>query len=89
MARRASIPRLGSRLSRLVALVYHVRMKNVLSSIAGIPVAELARRYGTPVFVYDEAVIEQRISELRQFPVIRYAQKASSNLALLALMRRK
>ncbi|MEO6397199.1 MAG: diaminopimelate decarboxylase [Tepidiformaceae bacterium] len=63
-------------------------MKNVLSSIAGIPVAELARRYGTPVFVYDEAVIEQRINELRQFPVIRYAQKASSNLALLALMRR-
>ena len=63
-------------------------MKNVLSTIAGVPVAELAQRYGTPAFIYDQAVIEQRISELKPFPVIRYAQKASSNLALLALMRR-
>ena len=63
-------------------------MKNVLSTIAGVPVAELAQRYGTPAFIYDQAVIEQRIGELKQFPVIRYAQKASSNLALLALMRR-
>ena len=62
-------------------------MKNVLSTIAGVPVAELAQRYGTPAFIYDQAVIEQRIGELKQFPVIRYAQKASSNLALLALMR--
>ena len=63
-------------------------MKNVLTTIAGLPVAELARRYGTPAFIYDQAVIEQRIRELKPFPVIRYAQKASSNLALLALMRR-
>ena len=63
-------------------------MNNVLTTIARVPVPELARRYGTPAFIYDQAVIEQRISELKPFPVIRYAQKASSNLALLALMRR-
>ncbi|MBA4181623.1 MAG: diaminopimelate decarboxylase [Anaerolinea sp.] len=63
-------------------------MKNVLTHVAGLPVPELARAYGTPAFIYDQAVVEQRISELKQFPVIRYAQKASSNLAILALMRR-
>ncbi len=55
--------------------------------IAGIDVSTLAQRHGTPLFVYDRAVIEQRIAELKHFDVIRYAQKASSNLALLALMR--
>ena len=80
--------RSASHASNLSRLVYHVGMKNVLSTIAGVPVAELAQRYGTPAFIYDQAVIEQRISELKPFPVIRYAQKASSNLALLALMRR-
>lgn len=64
------------------------RMKNVLTKIVGLPVPELARAYGTPAFIYDQAVIEQRIGELKRFPVIRYAQKASSNLAILALMRR-
>jgi diaminopimelate decarboxylase len=62
-------------------------MHSPLRSIAGLPVTSLAENHGSPVFVYDRAVIEQRVSELRRFDVIRYAQKASSNLALLALMR--
>lgn len=48
---------------------------------------ELAREHGTPLFVYDAATIRARIEELRGFDVIRYAQKANSNLALLSLMR--
>lgn len=63
-------------------------MPSTHRSIAGLPVTRLAENHGTPVFVYDRAVIEQRVSELRQFDAIRYAQKASSNLALLALMRK-
>jgi diaminopimelate decarboxylase len=63
-------------------------MNNVLTEIAGVPVADLAARFGTPTFVYDQAVIEQRIADLKQFPVVRFAQKACSNLAILALMRR-
>jgi diaminopimelate decarboxylase len=55
---------------------------------AGISIADLAQRHGTPFFAYDRAVIEKRVSELKQFDVIRYAQKASSNLGLLALMRK-
>jgi diaminopimelate decarboxylase len=60
----------------------------VLTEIAGLDIRTLAERFGTPLFVYDRAVIEQRIADLAPFPVIRYAQKANSNLAVLALMRR-
>jgi len=56
--------------------------------IAGVPVADLARDFGTPTYVYDAAVIEQRIADLGAFDVIRYAQKANSNLAVLDLCRR-
>lgn len=60
----------------------------VLTEIAGVNIRTLAERFGTPLFVYDRAVIERRIADLEPFPVIRYAQKANSNLAILALMRR-
>jgi len=58
------------------------------SQIAGIPVVELARHYGTPAFVYDAAMILQRLEDLKAFDVVRYAQKACSNLAILDLLRR-
>lgn len=48
---------------------------------------QLAREYGTPLWVYDAATIRARIDELRRFDVIRYAQKACSNLHILKLMR--
>ena len=56
--------------------------------IAGIPVAELARQFGTPTYVYDAATILQRLADLRAFDHVRYAQKACSNLAVLDLLRR-
>jgi diaminopimelate decarboxylase len=57
--------------------------------IAGQSVAELAKQYGTPLYVYDLASIEQRIADLHRFDVIRYAQKACGNLAILDRMRRR
>jgi diaminopimelate decarboxylase len=48
---------------------------------------ELARQHGTPLWVYDADTIRQRIAELRSFDVIRYAQKACSNVHILKLMR--
>jgi len=63
-------------------------MEKQITGIGGIPVSELAGRYGTPVFLYDQDVIEKRIAELTAFDVIRFAQKACSNLAILSLMRR-
>ena len=59
------------------------------TEIAGVSVSELAREFGTPVYVYDAAKIVERIDDLRQFDVIRYAQKACSNLAILDLVRRQ
>ena len=56
--------------------------------IAGVPVAEIARDFGTPTYVYDAATIEARVAELSAFDVVRYAQKANSNLAVLDLVRR-
>src|SRR5262245_9312546 len=56
--------------------------------IAGQSVIELARRFGTPSYVYDAAKIVERINDLKAFDRIRYAQKACSNLSILALMRR-
>ncbi|HJT33255.1 MAG TPA: diaminopimelate decarboxylase [Pirellulales bacterium] len=57
--------------------------------IAGVPVVDLARQFGTPTYVYDAAKIEARIDDLRAFDHIRYAQKACSNIALLDLVRRR
>ena len=58
------------------------------TEIAGVPVVELAQQFGTPTFVYDGAKIVERMHDLRAFDVIRYAQKACSNLAILDLVRR-
>ena len=49
--------------------------------------AELAHQYATPLWVYDAATIEARITALQQFDTVRFAQKANSNTHLLRLMR--
>jgi diaminopimelate decarboxylase len=56
--------------------------------IAGVPVAHLAKEFGTPAYIYDAAKIVERINDLKAFDVVRYAQKACSNIAILDLMRR-
>lgn len=48
----------------------------------------LVREHGTPLFVYSAETIERRLRELAGFDVVRYAQKANSSLAILALLRR-
>ena len=50
--------------------------------------ASLAQTHGTPLWVYDAATIERQIAALRQFDVIRYAQKANANTHILRLMQR-
>jgi diaminopimelate decarboxylase len=48
---------------------------------------DLAQRHGTPLWVYDATIIRARIASLKSFDIIRYAQKANSNVHLLRLMR--
>lgn len=57
------------------------------TDFAGVPIADLAAQFGTPVYAYDAALISERIADLAPFDVIRYAQKASSNLSILRLAR--
>ena len=59
-----------------------------LREIAGVSVAEIAREFGTPTYVYDAAKIVERLGEVSAFDVVRYAQKACSSLAIVDLVRR-
>jgi len=47
----------------------------------------LADAYGTPLWVYDAATIRARAASLKQFDVVRFAQKACSNIHVLKLLR--
>jgi diaminopimelate decarboxylase len=58
-----------------------------ISSFGSVPIDQLANEFGTPLYVYDEAVIKARIEDLKGIGVIRYAQKALPNLSILKLMR--
>ncbi|WP_145525130.1 diaminopimelate decarboxylase [Yersinia vastinensis] len=43
--------------------------------------------FGCPVWAYDGDIITHKINQLRSFDVIRFAQKACSNIHILRLMR--
>ena len=60
----------------------------ILNQIGGVAIGQIAEKFSTPTYVYDQAVIEQRVKDLAAFPTIRYAQKANSNIAILSLVRR-
>ncbi len=62
---------------------------SIRHEIAGVPLAELAATFGTPTYVYDAEVIAQRVADLEAFDVVRYAQKANSNLAVVDWIRRQ
>lgn len=63
-------------------------MQPLVHEIAGHSVTELAQKFGTPLYVYDAKTIVERVGHLASFDVVRYAQKASSNIAILDLVRR-
>ncbi len=47
----------------------------------------LPAEFGCPVWVYDAQIIRRQIAALKQFDVVRFAQKACSNIHILRLMR--
>ncbi|MFM9059318.1 MAG: diaminopimelate decarboxylase [Planctomycetaceae bacterium] len=57
--------------------------------IAGAPVADLAAKFGTPLYVYDAETIRRRCRDLAARDTVRFAPKACSNLAVLDLVRRE
>ena len=57
--------------------------------IAGVAVADLAARFGTPLYAYDAETIRRRCRDLAAWDTVRFAQKACSNLAVLDVIRRE
>ena len=58
-----------------------------------VPLDEIARRFGTPCYVYSRAAIERNYGEFARAlasrpALVAYSVKANSNLAVLALMAR-
>ena len=47
----------------------------------------LAAEHGTPLWVYDAATIRARAASLKRFDVVRFAQKACSNIHILRVLR--
>ncbi|MTH45293.1 diaminopimelate decarboxylase [Intestinirhabdus alba] len=48
---------------------------------------KLPASFGCPVWAYDAQIVRRQIAALRQFDVVRFAQKACSNIHILRLMR--
>lgn len=57
------------------------------NAISAAQIQHIAQTYQTPCWAYDAALIRAQIAQLRQFDVIRFAQKSSSNIHILRLMR--
>jgi diaminopimelate decarboxylase len=47
----------------------------------------LPTEFGCPVWVYDAQIIRRQVAQLSRFDVVRFAQKACSNIHILRLMR--
>ncbi len=58
-----------------------------MTSLALPRAEQLALQFGTPLWIYDAATIRSQIERLKSFDIIRFAQKACSNLHILRLMR--
>ncbi len=55
---------------------------------------EIAKEFGTPLYVYDASVIKKQVSVFKKaflsYPLeIRYAMKSNSNINILKLMRQE
>ena len=73
-----------------------MKIENDKISVGGIPVAELAQRFGTPLYVYDEAKIRDNYRRVYQtftkyYPDFEmfYAVKCCNNPAIVNIMRQE
>ena len=75
-----------SHVARLV--MEHFDQKSGVLCIGGVPVTSIVGQHGTPIFIYDLAVLSKRLAQLRDvFPrefAIYYSVKANPHPAILA-----
>ncbi|RYZ10046.1 MAG: diaminopimelate decarboxylase [Myxococcales bacterium] len=48
---------------------------------------DIAAQVGTPVYVYDAAILRRQLASLQRFDRVRFAQKACANVHILRLLR--
>lgn len=69
-----------------------MKYQSGILTIGGIPAPDLVERFGSPLFVYDAAIIRRQIDRLATAfapiaPRLFYAMKANGNVAILRIMR--
>jgi diaminopimelate decarboxylase len=57
------------------------------TAITPAQIQQIVQQHGTPCWAYDAQFIRRQIEQLKQFDVIRFAQKSCSNIHILRLMR--
>ncbi|GAL56614.1 diaminopimelate decarboxylase [Pseudescherichia vulneris] len=62
-------------------------LNNTDTALTAANLHSLVAEFGCPVWAYDAEIIRRRIAQLAQFDVVRFAQKACSNIHILRLMR--
>lgn len=62
-------------------------LNNTETDLTADNLLRLPAEFGCPVWVYDAQIIRAQIAKLHQFDVVRFAQKACSNIHILRLMR--
>ena len=62
-------------------------LNNTDTALTAANLHSLVAEFGCPVWAYDADIIRRRIAQLAQFDVVRFAQKACSNIHILRLMR--
>src|SRR6202522_4111432 len=69
----------------------HFNYRNRILHCEEIPIADLAAKYGTPLFVYSQATLLHHLKQLQTAfaaaaPLICYSIKTNANIHLAALM---
>jgi len=62
-------------------------LNNTDTALTASNLHSLVTEFGCPVWAYDAGIIRRRIAQLAKFDVVRFAQKACSNIHILRLMR--
>ncbi len=70
----------------------YTKVTDKMNFFQGIDPTELAEKYGTPLYVYNEKILRQRCRDLKnlvKYPnfVVDYSAKANSNLAFLEIVK--
>jgi diaminopimelate decarboxylase len=70
----------------------HLEIKNNKSYLGGVLIEDLAAKYGTPLYIYNAEVIEEKYKKLNKAFKhkinVKYAMKALSNISILKFLKK-